>query len=78
MLNQSLILFDFLSIEELKGTYDQEATKPSFWFSFAPYGPIDLSSSNQNWIMNPITSLQKKGKKFVWDEKCEDRLNKLK
>ena len=27
--------------------------------------------------MNPITSLQKKGKKFVWDHKCEDKFNKL-
>ena len=29
-------------------------------------------------IVNPITSLQKKGKKFVWDQKCEDSFNKLK
>ena len=29
-------------------------------------------------IANPITSLQKKGKKFVWDKKCEDSFNKLK
>ena len=29
-------------------------------------------------IINPITSLQKKGKKFVWDQKCEDGFNKLK
>ena len=27
---------------------------------------------------NPITSLQKKGKKFVWDQKREESLNKLK
>ena len=29
-------------------------------------------------IANPITSLQKNGKKFVWDQKCEDNFNKLK
>ena len=29
-------------------------------------------------IANPITSLQKKGKKFVWDQKYEDNFNKLK
>ena len=29
-------------------------------------------------IANLITSLQKKGKRFVWDQKCEDRFNKLK
>ena len=29
-------------------------------------------------IVNPITSLQKKGKKFVWDQKCEEHFNKLK
>ena len=29
-------------------------------------------------IANPITSLQKKGKIFVWDLKCEESLNKLK
>ena len=29
-------------------------------------------------IANPITSLQKKGKKFVWDQKCKDSFNKLK
>ena len=29
-------------------------------------------------IVNPITSLQKKGKKFFWDQKCEDNFNKLK
>ena len=29
-------------------------------------------------IANPITSLQKNGKKFVWDKKCEDNFNKLK
>ena len=29
-------------------------------------------------IMNPITSLQKKGKIFVWDLKCEERFKKLK
>ena len=28
--------------------------------------------------MNPITSLQKKGKKFVWDKKCEESFKKLK
>ena len=28
--------------------------------------------------MNPITSLQKKGKIFVWDLKCEESFNKLK
>ena len=28
--------------------------------------------------MNSITSLQKKGKRFVWDQKCEDSFNKLK
>ena len=29
-------------------------------------------------IANPITSLQKKGKIFVWDLKCEESFNKLK
>ena len=29
-------------------------------------------------IANPITLLQKKGKKFIWDQKCEDSFNKLK
>ena len=29
-------------------------------------------------IMNPIMSLQKKGKRFVWDQKCEERFSKLK
>jgi hypothetical protein len=29
-------------------------------------------------ITNPITSLQKKGKKFVWDQKCQESFNKLK
>ena len=29
-------------------------------------------------IVNPITSLQKKGKIFVWDLKCEESFNKLK
>ena len=29
-------------------------------------------------IANPITSLQKKGRKFVWDTKCEESFNKLK
>ena len=29
-------------------------------------------------IANLITSLQEKGKKFVWDQKCEDIFNKLK
>ena len=29
-------------------------------------------------IVNPIISLQKKGKMFVWDLKCEERFNKLK
>ena len=29
-------------------------------------------------IVNPITSLQKKGRKFVWDLKCEESFNKLK
>jgi len=29
-------------------------------------------------IANPITSLQKKGRKFVWDLKCEENFNKLK
>ena len=29
-------------------------------------------------IANSITSLQKKGKKFVWDHKCEDNFTKLK
>ena len=29
-------------------------------------------------IANPITSLQKMGKKFVWDQKCEESFNKLK
>ena len=29
-------------------------------------------------ITNPITSLQKKGKKFVWDKKCKEGFNKLK
>ena len=29
-------------------------------------------------IVNLITSLQKKQKRFVWDEKCEESFNKLK
>ena len=29
-------------------------------------------------IANPITYLQKKGKKFDWNEKCEDSFKKLK
>ena len=29
-------------------------------------------------IANPITSLQKNGKKSVWDKKCEESFNKLK
>ena len=29
-------------------------------------------------ITNPITFLQNKGKKFVWDKKCEESLKKLK
>jgi len=29
-------------------------------------------------IANPITSLQKKGRKFVWDIKCKESFNKLK
>ena len=29
-------------------------------------------------IMNLITSLQKKGKRLVWDLKCEESFNKLK
>ena len=29
-------------------------------------------------IANPITSLQKKGKKFDWNQKCEDSFKKLK
>ena len=29
-------------------------------------------------IGNPITSLQKKGKKFDWNQKCEDSFKKLK
>ena len=29
-------------------------------------------------IVNPITSLQKNGKEFVWDQKCEDCFNKIK
>ena len=29
-------------------------------------------------MVNPITSLQKKGKIFVWDLKCEESFNKLK
>ena len=29
-------------------------------------------------IANPITSLQKKGKKFEWNQKCEDSFKKLK
>ena len=29
-------------------------------------------------ITNPITSLQKKGNKFVWDKKCEESFKKLK
>ena len=29
-------------------------------------------------IVNPITSLQKKGKRFVWDLKCEEGFNKIK
>ena len=29
-------------------------------------------------IVNPITSLQKKGKRFVWDLKCEEIFKKLK
>ena len=29
-------------------------------------------------IANPITPLQKKWKKFVWDKKCEESFKKLK
>ena len=29
-------------------------------------------------IANPITSLQRKGNKFDWNQKCEDRFKKLK
>ena len=29
-------------------------------------------------IKNPINSLQKKGKKFVWDQKCQKSFKKLK
>ena len=29
-------------------------------------------------IMNPITSLHKKGKRFIWDQKFEEIFNKLK
>ena len=29
-------------------------------------------------IANPITSLQKKGKKVYWNQKCEDSFKKLK
>ena len=29
-------------------------------------------------IKNPITSLQKKGKKFDWNQKCEESFKKLK
>ena len=29
-------------------------------------------------IVNPITSLSKKGKRFVWDLKCEENFKKLK
>ena len=29
-------------------------------------------------IANPITSLHKKGKKFVWNKKCEESFKKLK
>ena len=29
-------------------------------------------------IANPITSLQKKGKKFDWNQKCEDSFKRLK
>ena len=29
-------------------------------------------------IVNPITSLQKKGKKFDWNQKCEESFKKLK
>ena len=29
-------------------------------------------------IANPITSLQKKGKKFDWNKKCEESFKKLK
>ena len=29
-------------------------------------------------IKNPITSLQKKGKIFIWDQKCKESFNKLK
>ena len=29
-------------------------------------------------IENPIASLQKKGRRFVWDLKCEESFNKLK
>ena len=29
-------------------------------------------------IVNPITSLQKKGKKFEWNKKCEESFKKLK
>ena len=29
-------------------------------------------------IVNPITSLQKKGKKFEWSQKCEDSFKNVK
>ena len=29
-------------------------------------------------IVNLVTSLQKKGKRFVWDQNCEESFNKLK
>ncbi|KAH9305618.1 hypothetical protein KI387_010022, partial [Taxus chinensis] len=29
-------------------------------------------------LAGPITSLQKKGKKFVWDNKCEEAFKELK
>lgn len=29
-------------------------------------------------VAHPITSLQKKGKKFIWTEKCEEAFQKLK
>jgi hypothetical protein len=29
-------------------------------------------------IAYPITSLQKKGTKFIWSQKCQDNFNKLK
>ena len=31
-----------------------------------------------SWVSHHITSLQRKGKKFVWTEKCEEAFQKLK